>query len=573
VLRSNPESVTAVFQTAFAGNVRRGKEGPGFAGLKSRTTDQLPDSIRVCSPGISAIFHDVKMSGLDKKVSYRTVDSLHQRIITACKYLFVILLMSPGVQAQGPVQSIPEMSLEQMISAALSSHPAAQVQRLLEESAQADVDSANWQFYPTFSFAIENAQTGASDPSYPGDDRVSILSLQQPLWTGGRLTAGLTKAEAGVIASQASLAETRQQLALRVVQSYGDWLVARLKTHAYEKSLDTHERLRNQVKRRIEQGASAQSDLILAVSRMQAVVAEISVARAQMDIALTRLGQLLGMNPSGFNVSIAEPRALNADVQKLLERAFIVNPSLQKAQAEMMIQKAVIAERRADLSPELFLRVERQYGNHSFSNADPENRIFLGVNSRFGAGLSSLSNVKGAVAQYQAALAEVEVQRRSISELVLADYALATSSEIRLEALRISLNAASQVSESYDRQFLAGRKTWVDVMNAARELAQTEAQLADIQSAQVVVTWRLAIYTQGLGERAVLPSPGEVVNTSMNQSGTGDPFLTDGTHTDKHHCESDPSAVVQQTVCQRPGQGYTSVRLVPGYMPMKVDKQ
>jgi hypothetical protein len=32
-------------------------------------------------------------------------------------------------------------------------------------------------------------------------------------------------------------------------------------------------------------------------------------------------------------------------------------------------------------------------------------------------------------------------------------------------------------------------------MNAARELAQTEAQIADIRAAQVVATWRLAILT------------------------------------------------------------------------------
>ena len=35
-------------------------------------------------------------------------------------------------------------------------------------------------------------------------------------------------------------------------------------------------------------------------------------------------------------------------------------------------------------------------------------------------------------------------------------------------------------------------------MNAARELAQTETQLADLQSTQVVVTWRLVAYTRGI---------------------------------------------------------------------------
>jgi adhesin transport system outer membrane protein len=454
------------------------------------------------------------------------------------------------------------MGLDQLIAAALSSHPAAQVQLSLEESARADVDSANWQFYPTLSLAIENARTGELDPSSPGDSMVSILRLQQPLWAGGRLTAGLDKAEAGVIASQASVAETREQLALRVVQAYGDWLAAKLKLLAYEKSRVTHVRLRDQVKRRIEQGASAKSDLTLAVSRLQSVVAEYTVARAQMDIALTRLGQLLGKDVSTLKVAIVDPRPVIASAQQLLDMAFAVSPALRRAQAETQVQKAVIAERRANLSPEVFLRVERQYGNPSIRNADPEDRIVLGVDSRFGAGLSSLSNVKGAKAQYQAALAEVDVQRRAVSESVLSDYALANSSKVRLDALRASLNAAKQVSVSYDRQFLAGRKTWLDVMNAARELAQTEAQLADIQSAQVVVTWRLDIYTRGLGSRGNLPSADGQNDKSLNQLDASDSGLAGVNHADEISCWSDQSVGSRHSVCLHSGQWYPNRELL-----------
>jgi outer membrane protein, adhesin transport system len=75
---------------------------------------------------------------------------------------------------------------------------------------------------------------------------------------------------------------------------------------------------------------------------------------------------------------------------------------------------------------------------------------------------------------------------------------LVTSSDERLQALNASMEATVQVSESYDRQFLAGRKTWIDVMNAARELTQTQIQIADILSAQTVASWRLAINTLGL---------------------------------------------------------------------------
>ena len=401
--------------------------------------------------------------------------------------------------------------LEQLINSALASHPSAQGQRALVQSAEASVDSANWQFYPTPSISIESANASATDRLYQGDNRVSTVRLQQPLWTGGRLTAGMDKAAAGLVVSQASLEEVRLQLGLRVMQAYGDWLSAYLKTLANEKSLATHLRLRDQVNRRLSEGASAQSDLTLAVTRLESISADVTAARAQTEVALARLGQLLGGPVDGALLAqaVAAPReyanAGRTGVQALLEMALSINPSVAKAQAQARVQEAVIGERRADLSPELFARIERQYGNYNFPNGAPENRLFVGLNSRFGAGLSTLSNIEAARTQYAAALTEIEAQSRTVSEQVLSDYAQAVSTASRTVSIQMSLKAAADVSTSYDRQFLAGRKSWLDVMNAARELAQTETQLADLQSTLVVVTWRLAAYTRGIdavsGER------------------------------------------------------------------------
>jgi adhesin transport system outer membrane protein len=407
-----------------------------------------------------------------------------------------------------PVQA---QRLEQLINSALASHPSAQGQRALVQSAAASVDSANWQFYPTPSISIETANASATDRLYQGDNRVSTVRLQQPLWTGGRLTAGMDKAAAGLVASQASLEEVRLQLGLRVMQAYGDWLSAYLKTLANEKSLATHLRLRDQVNRRLSEGASAQSDLTLAVTRLESISADVTAARAQTEVALARLGQLLGSPVDGALLAqaVAAPReyanAGRTGVQALLEMALSINPSVAKAQAQARVQEAVIGERRADLSPELFARIERQYGNYNFPNGAPENRLFVGLNSRFGAGLSTLSNIEAARTQYAAALTEIEAQSRTVSELVLSDYAQSASTASRTASIQVSFKAAADVSSSYDRQFLAGRKSWLDVMNAARELAQTETQLADLQSTLVVVTWRLAAYTRGIdavsGER------------------------------------------------------------------------
>jgi adhesin transport system outer membrane protein len=387
------------------------------------------------------------------------------------------------------------LALDKLIDSTLRSHPAVLAQQAQQEAAHAEVDAARWQFFPTPTIAVEKARSGSADTAYAGDSTVSTLRLQQSLWTGGRLTAGKKRAEAGVLVSQGAFDEVRQQLALRVVLVYSEWLSAHLKIAASEKSLATHSRLRDQVTRRIEQGVSSDSDLTLAVSRLKSVTADIALQRALQETALARLAQLVGYRVDNASLAVAAPRRVDSDLQTLLERALARNPGTQKLRAQAKRQETVIAERRSELSPEIYVRAERQFGHYSFRNAAPDNRIFVGLSSRFGAGLSTLSNIEGAQAQHRAALAEVAVQDRAVSEQVMADYALASSSDARLDALVASLDAAVDVAKSYDRQFLAGRKSWLDVMNAARELAQTEAQIADIESTRIVATWRLAIFT------------------------------------------------------------------------------
>jgi adhesin transport system outer membrane protein len=421
----------------------------------------------------------------------------------AYKNLLLVCMACASVWAQAQTTApapAPSPTLASLVRDALDSHPTTQSQRALVASAAAGVESARWQFYPTPSVSLENATTSGADPSYQGDNRVATLRLQQPLYSGGRLTAGADKAQASLDQSQAALEESRLQLSLRVVQAYGEWLSAHLKVQASQKNEDTHNRLLRQVQRRIDEGVSAESDRVLALGRLDAVRAEVTAAQVQGDMALARLGQLLGRPIAGdaLTRTVATPRPVSAQTAALLEQALGQSAALQKAQSQVRVQEATVVERRADLLPEIYLRAERQYGNFNFANGAPVNRLFVGVSSRLGAGLSGLSNVAAARSQLEAALAEVQVQTRNLNEQVLADHAQFTATERRLASVQASLRSAQSVSESFDRQFLAGRKTWLDVMNAARELAQTEAQIADLLSTQVVVSWRLSFYTQGI---------------------------------------------------------------------------
>ena len=393
-------------------------------------------------------------------------------------------------------------TLEALMAEALASHPATRAAQANQAAALAGLAAARWQYYPTPSVSVEAASVNGADSGYQGDNTVTVLRLQQPLYTGGRLQAGVRKADATIMQSQAAQDEVRLQLALKVLQAYTDWWQASLKTEAYAASEGTLQELHTRVQRRIAQGISADSDLVLAVVRLQSLAVDLSVARTQQAIALERLAQLLGRPVDAQRLRaqpvLARQDESAADLTTLLALAQAHAPGVQKARAVVTEQEALLAERRSELLPDAYVRLEQQYGNYAIAGAAAQSRVFVGLNSRLGAGLSTLSGIDAAQAKYAAALAEVDAQSRTLAEQLLADHALAQSANQRLDSLQASLRAAREICLGYDRQFLAGRKSWLDVMNAARELTQTEVQWADLQASQLLLTWRMAITVQGL---------------------------------------------------------------------------
>ncbi len=413
--------------------------------------------------------------------------------LKAC--IFKVVFMSGLAFAQADAGL--RLDLRDLLTMAITNHPAVQAQQSLVSAAEQGVSSARWQYFPTPSVSVQSAKSSSTDPAYAGDSRVTVMALTQPVWTGGRIEAGVDKAQANAKGATASLAEAQQQLAIRVVQAYGDWLSAYRKRMAYQVGQAQHIRLKNQVSRRIEEGQAAASDLALAQSRLASLDADMALSITQEEISLARLSQLLGQTvvAASLTASLAEPLSIPVSVSDLLLQAQGSSPALGRARSNAQAQWAAIQEAKSATLPEVSLRMEQQRGNFNYTGVPLHNRAFVNLSSRLGAGLSSWTGVNEAVQRHAAALADIESQQRSLAEQVMTDHALLVTSQSRRQALKSSADLAEQVLASWDRQYLSGRKSWQDLMNSAREQVQVQAQLADLEGSQVVASWRLAIIT------------------------------------------------------------------------------
>ena len=406
------------------------------------------------------------------------------------------------------------LDLHDLLSLAVDSHPSVQSQLSLLGAAEEAVNSALWQYYPTPSVSVQNTLNPQTVAGFSGDSRVTVLALTQPLWTGGRIEAGVDKAQAYAQGASASLAETKQQLAIRVVQAYGDWLSAYRKRLAYQVGLAQHVRLKDQVVRRIHEGQAAASDLALAQGRLSSLEADLALASTQEEVSLARLSQLLGQPVVSHSLtrSLSNPLPVSLSISDLLAQAQSFAPALIRARSNVQVQQSAIQEARSANLPEVSLRLERQHGNFSFLGSPSQTRGFVTLSSKLGAGLSTFAAVNETVQRHAAALSELEAQQRNLAEQVMTDHALLVTSQSRRQALQSSADLADEVLASWDRQYLAGRKSWQDLMNSAREQVQVRAQLADLEGTQLVASWRLALITGQLAKRTgqLLVSTGQV---------------------------------------------------------------
>ncbi|MFY7940925.1 MAG: TolC family protein, partial [Burkholderiaceae bacterium] len=361
-------------------------------------------------------------------------------------------------------QALPSLgALPPLMAEALARHPQVRMQQALASAAGIDVDSARWQYFPTPSLSVERANT-ANDPALVNrDDPVTILRLSQPIWTGGKLGANVTRATEVRQSKEAAVQEARQQLSLRVLQAYTDWQLAHLRGKAFEESLRAQTKLLEQVERRLGAGAASAGDVLLSTSRIESTQADLYGIESQKSSALARLSELLARPVTSTELSAAPSPALplEGDDASWMGKAQSNSPAIQRLQAQALATEAEVTAARADMYPQLSLRFERQNGSFTYLNYGTVDRVYLSVTSQVSAGLSTFTQQQSAQMRLAAAQTEVETERQNLSEQVRNDLTLYRNLSVRIPSLSSSLRSTRLIQEAWERQFLAGRKSWL----------------------------------------------------------------------------------------------------------------
>lgn len=391
-----------------------------------------------------------------------------------CSVVWGVLALS--AQAQ------PAWSFDQLLQSTLASHPLVQGKRAAQGAAQAEREGADWQRYPALSLEASTQGSGAS-----------LLRLEQPLWTGGRITAAIDAAGSRFDAAGAALEEARQELGLKVIAASTEALRQQSRQQHGVTDVREHEKLLAMIQRRVAQEVSPQADQRLAASRLYASANELSVSTQALNNALAQLTQLAGQPVAAIALPAAPEAGALASLPAVLTQALAYSPTLRRLAFEEATAQADIASKRSAYMPQLVLRLENSTGLQA-----SEQRAMLVLLAQPGAGLSAKSGADAAVARREAARLAREAAEREVRERVTLDWNEWVATRLRLENASQARAMSTEVAESYARQYTAGRKTWIDVLNAVREATQSELAVDDAQAQMLAAGLRLRALTGAL---------------------------------------------------------------------------
>lgn len=389
--------------------------------------------------------------------------------------LAALALMAAAAQAQ------PVWNFDQVMQAALASHPLVLAKRSAQNAAQAEREGAEWQRYPSFS-AEASTQSGGLN--------ARLLRLEQPLWTGGRITAGINAAGSRFDAAGAALDEARQELSLKVIAATTEALRQQVRQQHGITGVKEHEKLLGMIQRRVAQEVSPLADQNLARARLYASANELSVTTQALNNALAQLAQLAGQPVTAIDAQGVTEAGAPANLDAAMTQALAHSPTLRRLAFEEETASADIASKRSAYMPQLVLRVESSAGGQT-----PDSRAMLVLLAQPGAGLSAKSGVDAAVARREAVRLAREAAERDMRERLTLDWNEWVAARLRLANADQARAMSTEVFESYARQFTTGRKTWIDVLNAVREATQSELAVDDARAQMLAASLRLRALT------------------------------------------------------------------------------
>lgn len=333
-------------------------------------------------------------------------------------------------------------------------------------------------------YGPETVQTNRAIVLDQGGRQIASTSLQavQPIYTGGRILAGIREARAGIGASAAQLEAARQDTYLDVINAYIDVRRDRETINIRQNSVDLLSEQFQAANDRFEVGEITRTDVAQAEARLENAKANLAAAVAQSEGSIANYQFLVGLVPN----ELAPPPPLKnmpTSFDEALAVAFENNPDIEVARFNERAAEQRVETAKSRLRPELNIVATasvqgtlNQPPNDAFGGVATPDFLDRNVSAFAQAripifqGGVGRSQVRSAKHERSQARLNVEALRRQTVAQVSQSWHSYRSALIGIEASKRQVIAAQTAFEGGVEELAVGVRTTLDVLDQEQDL-------------------------------------------------------------------------------------------------------
>lgn len=377
-----------------------------------------------------------------------------------------------------------DAKFEELIKSGLEKHPSIALVNEAIKVANSAVDSAKWGFFPTPSV----------DVSQKGSTNQTTARLDQPIWTGGKLTSAYDVASSKKDEMKISLEESKYNLIDNFIAVLQTYLVAKAQIEALTNGKTELLKFVSMLDRRIDAGASSESDMSLLKSRISQIDSDLVAARSKLELSKSQFEILSSIKVKDVTTNLSSKISKPIDIEEAISKLKATSVVLRILEVQTKTAEYEVDSAKARFMPNLSVRAEHTKGSiYDDSDNDEDNLIYFALTANTGAGLTLLSEVEGARAKVMQLKFQQLTKEKELIELLVSHHNSMMASYNKAQSLKNTILSSKEVLDSYSRLFVAGKKQWLDLVNASRELMQNNQELASQEAMVKVLKYKLAL--------------------------------------------------------------------------------
>ena len=323
----------------------------------------------------------------------------------------------------------------------------------------------------------------------------AALTMDQPLYRGGRTVAGIAAADSRILAQRARLAGTTQSIFLAAIQATAD---TRRDRQILGYRIDNENLVGRQegfVQERLNGGEVTKTDLSQSQARKARAVAERLQAAADLESSTAVFVQVVGATPPDPLPTVELTLPLPKDLESAINTAYANNPDIIVAQNDHDAAEHDIDSNKGALLPEVSLSArlsgERDPQPGDVSDVDSGT---IGIFARLplyeaGATRSRVRQAKNIAHQREQQISQT---RDRVRQEVVTAWQRLQAAMAEIKAREAQLESALQAQNGVQEETDLGERSILDSLDAYQELLEARVALSNAARNKIIAEYQLA---------------------------------------------------------------------------------